>query len=332
MTVGWTGALVQALRAGVTAVLACAAGSAMAGAAPERIRVGALAFGTVSWELAAMEAEGPSAAMEIVPTVLAGAEAAKIALQGDAVDVIVADWIWVARQRARGSDFTFAPYSTVHGALVVPANSTIKSVADLKGRRLGVVGGGLDKNWLMLKLLAKRTYQFDLERAAEPLFGAPPLLNEQLAQGRLDALLDYWHWAVKLEAKGYRTILDGRALLRELGEETDLANLGFVFRETWAKAHLSALAALLDRFGAAHKRICEEDDTWQRIVPLTREDDPAITGALRRRYCAGGTGAPVAGQSEAAARLFRLLREAAGDQLAGSSPTLPAGTFWVFPP
>ena len=298
---------------------------------PEPVRIGVLAFGTVSWELAAMEAEAPAptGSPAIVPTVLAGAEAGKVALQGKAVDLIVADWIWVARQRSQGSDFTFVPYSTMHGALVVPADSAIRNVGDLKGKKLGVVGGGLDKNWLMLKLLARRKYGLDAEKAIEPVFGAPPLLNQQLVQGRLDALLNYWHHAAKLEAQGYRTLLDGRALLRELGVQGDLANLGFVFREAWAKQQPAALRALLERFRRAHSRLCENDSVWQRVVPLTRESDPKTLALLRQRYCEGGVGDPPERQAEAAGRLFALLREAGGETFADVA--LPAGTFWIPP-
>ncbi|MBM4201561.1 MAG: ABC transporter substrate-binding protein [Gammaproteobacteria bacterium] len=299
----------------------------------ERVRIGVLAFGTVSWELAAIDAEGSAgtASIDLLPTVLAGAEAAKIALQGSAVDLIVADWIWVARQRAQGSDYTFAPYSTVHGALVVPSDSPIRDVGDLEGKKLGVVGGGLDKNWLMLRLLAQRKFGFDAQRAVSPVFGAPPLLNQQLVQGRLDALLNYWHYAVKLEARGYRTILDGRMLLRELGVADDLANLGFVFRDSWARQHLPALRATLEVFGRAHRRLCEDDALWQRVLPLTQERDPKVTGLLRQRYCSGGVGAPPERQAEAAARLFGLLREVAGEELTGAAAVLPPGTFWSVP-
>ncbi|RYU62917.1 ABC transporter substrate-binding protein [Methylolobus aquaticus] len=311
-----------------------AAGNAAAEGVPAKpapVRIGVLAFGTVSWELAAMEAEvpAPTRSPAIVPTVLAGAEAGKVALQGKAVDLIVADWIWVARQRSQGLDFTFVPYSTMHGALVVPADSAIRSVGDLKGKKLGVVGGGLDKNWLMLKLLAKRKYGLDAEQAIEPVFGAPPLLNQQLTQGRLDALLNYWHYAVKLEAQGYRTLLDGRALLRELGVDADLANLGFVFRESWAKQHPEALRVLLERFRSAHLRLCDNDAAWQRIVPLTQETNPKAIMLLRQRYCKGGVGDPPERQAEAAGRLFALLREAGGATFANTA--LPTGTFWIPP-
>ncbi len=52
----------------------------------------------------------------------------------------------------------FLPYSSTEGALMVPGDSPVRSVADLAGKRLGVAGGPLDKNWLLLRARpARRT-------------------------------------------------------------------------------------------------------------------------------------------------------------------------------
>lgn len=304
---------------------------AYAGGRPAEIRVGVLAFGTVTWELAAIESEGlaRAKAIEIVPTRLASPEAAKIALQGNTVDVIVADWIWVARQREQGLDFAFWPYSTSHGALMVPADSAIHSVADLKGKRLGVAGGGIDKNWLLLQALAVSKYGFDLAQDAQVSFGAPPLLNQQLLQGRLDALVNYWNHAAKLEGQGYRQVTDGRAVLRELGITADLANLGYVFRDGWADRNLETWNAYIEVADKARDALCSDEAAWRKVVPLTGETDPNVLGLLRRRYCDGRV--KQWGQAElgAAQQAFAILRAVGGEAFAGKSRQLPAGVFWV---
>lgn len=299
--------------------------------AAAEIRIGVLAFGTVNWELEAIahEGRGREQPFVIARTKLASPEAAKIALQGDSVDVIVADWIWVARQRAQGLDFTFVPYSTSHGALMVPADSPIRSIADLKGRKLGVAGGGIDKNWLLLQTLARTKYRIDLARSSEVSFGAPPLLNQQLLQGRLDALLNYWHYAAKLEAKGYRQVLDGRMLLRELGIDAELANLGYVFRDAWGRQHGVAWQGFLDASAKARSRLCDNDAAWQRVVPLTGETDPKALGLLRHGYCEGTIKHWDAAEMQAAERVFELLRNSGGESVTGKSKRLPPGVFWV---
>src|SRR5215831_9651811 len=65
------------------------------------VRVGVLKFGTVSWELDVMRRHGFDQAqgIDVEPLELAGKDSAAVALQGGAVDVILTDWLWVARRR-----------------------------------------------------------------------------------------------------------------------------------------------------------------------------------------------------------------------------------------
>jgi len=75
------------------------------------IRVGVLRFGTVSWEIDVIRHHGFDAAANIAlePMDLATAQAAQVALQSGQVDMIVVDWLWVARQRGAGADWTLVP-------------------------------------------------------------------------------------------------------------------------------------------------------------------------------------------------------------------------------
>ena len=52
----------------------------------------------------------------IETTELASTEAGKIALRGGSADLILSDWLWVARERALGDDLVFYPYSSTLGA------------------------------------------------------------------------------------------------------------------------------------------------------------------------------------------------------------------------
>jgi ABC-type nitrate/sulfonate/bicarbonate transport system substrate-binding protein len=83
---------------------------------------------------------------------------------------------------ALGDNLVFYPYSSALGAVMVPANSPIKGIADLKGKKLGVAGGPLDKSWLLLQALARRS-GIDLKTEAAIAYGAPPLLTQKALQG-----------------------------------------------------------------------------------------------------------------------------------------------------
>ena len=72
--------------------------------AKNTLRIGVLQFGTVAWTLDTLKHQGFDKAggfeVEVVP--MAAPNAAQIALQGGAVDMITTDWLWVNRNRADG--------------------------------------------------------------------------------------------------------------------------------------------------------------------------------------------------------------------------------------
>jgi len=290
------------------------------------IRIGVQASGTVDWELSALQ-DNPQADFQLEIQHVANAEAGKIALQSGAVDMIVSDWIWVSRLRATGSDFTFHPYSNTSGALVVPENSPIRSVKDLKGKRLGIAGGELDKNWLLLQALAGQE-QLNLNAAVEKTFGAPPLITEQIKQNRIDAALTYWHFAAKLEAQGYRQVIDGKGILKGLGIQEEVPSLGYVFKQSWATSHKEAINGFFKASKQAKNQLCTTEAAWQKIIPLTQADDAPTQAKLRQRYCEGGIEHWGEQEQLAAGRIYTMLRALSNNQLTGQSKNLQPGTFW----
>ncbi len=302
-----------------------------AGDSDKEIRIGVVAFGTLRWELATLKQErlDQQFRLNLKHRPLSNSQAGKIALHSGAVDIIVSDWIWVSRQRAAGSDFVFAPYSNAAGALVVSGESKIQTVQDLKGKRIGIAGGGLDKNWLLLRALAEKENQLDLDQSIEKVFAAPPLLNDQIQRGNLDALINYWHYAVRLEAQGYRRILDSNSILQGLGITEQVPSLGYVFSESWANSNKATLSRFLSASRAAKDLICTNDRVWQDIVPLTRVDQKQTQALLRRRYCEGRIQNWGANERNAATKIFDLLYKFGGEKLTGGSSGLEKGTFWI---
>jgi NitT/TauT family transport system substrate-binding protein len=293
------------------------------------IRIGVQASGTLEWELSALQddpqAKSADFQLEIKP--VANAEAGKIALQSGAVDMIVSDWIWVSSRRASGADFTFYPYSNTSGALVVPEKSPIHSIKDLKGKRLGIAGGELDKNWLLLQALAQKE-QLDLNASVEKTFGAPPLINEQIKQNRVDAVLTYWHFAARLEAQGYRQIIGGKGILKGLGIVENVPSIGYVFKQSWAESHKQAIDNFFKAGKQAKNRLCTSDDAWKKVIPLTHADDLPSQTKLRQGYCEGSVEQWGEKEQLAAARIYTMLRALSDNRLTGQSESLQPGTFW----
>ncbi len=296
-----------------------------------QIRLGVLAFGTVNWELTALHQakllDTESLQLQIQP--LASPQAGKIALQSGAVDMIVSDWIWVSRQRAAGADFTFFPYSTTAGALLVPADSTIQGIQDLQHIKLGIAGGELDKNWLLLQALAAKKYRLNLDQTLEKVYAAPPLLNQQLLQGRVDAIINYWHYAARLEARGYRRIIDGQGILGELGIPVKVPTLGYVFKRGWGEAHRKALQQFFQATRQARDLLCTSDSAWWQIDLLVKAGNPETRKILRQRYCAGRIASWGAAEQKAAGEIFLLLKTYSAGRITGDAKAISPGTFWT---
>lgn len=294
------------------------------------IRIGVLMFGTVSWELDTIRAHGFDVArnFSIEETPLANSEGAKIALTSGAVDMIVSDWVWVARQRASGEPLSFIPYSSLVGAILVPKNSPIHSLRDLKGRKLGIVGGPLDKSWIFMRALGLKTMHEDLDHIVERVFGAPPILNEQLKSGRIDAVLTNWNFAARLEADGYRRVISVNDALKELGIGEQIPLIGYVFHEPWGRANAEELDNFAQATLDAKHLLAESDSEWQRLFPATGAESPSILAALRDGFRQSIPKAWGEKERQAAAAAYKVMADLGGSELVGQATQLDPKTFW----
>lgn len=294
------------------------------------IRLAVLAFGTVNWELSILKTQRliDHADFQFEINLVANSSAGKIALQSGAVDIIVSDWIWVSKSRTLGFDFSFYPYLAASGALLVPENSKIKSLDDLNGKKLGIAGGELDKNWLLLQALAQQHNKINLNTTVEKFYAAPPLLNQQILHNRVDAIINYWHYAAKLEAKGYRQIINTKEILFQLGIEAQVPILGYVFNRSWANQNKTLMSNFIKSTQLAKNMICQEDRVWRQIIPLVKTKDVLTQNKLRKLYCQGLVKQWGEKEQQAAAKLYTILRKFSHNRLTGNATRLEPNTFW----
>lgn len=293
------------------------------------VRVGTLKFGTVNWELQLLrDGLDRKHGFVLSPAVFADRDATSIALLAGDVDVIVTDWIWVAKQRALGRDFTFVPFSRSVGAVMADPAAGIRSVGDLKGRRIGVAGGASDKSWVLLKAYALKTVGMDLGKDVDAQFAAPPMLNELLLRGKLDAVLNYWQFSARLKEKGMVPVISIADILPALGIETPPPLLGWVFSESWATANPEAAAGLIDASYEAKNAMKWDEAVWSRLRPLMDAEDGAIFSALKAGYRDGIPDGYSAADVAAAGAAFERMRAIDPSAVANLS-ALPEGTFWL---
>lgn len=307
----------------------CVAAPLSACCAADMIRVAAQKTGTLAWELAVVRALGldKQANIAIETTELASPEAGKIALRAGSADLMVSDWLWVSRERALGARLQFYPYSSALGAVMIPPSSPIQTLSDLKGRKLAVAGGPLDKSWLLLQTVAKRD-GVELKSQATITYGAPPLLAAKMADGEMDAGLNYWNFCAALEAKGFRRLIGMENLLPQLGAKGRMAMVGYVFDEDWAKSHRDLIARFLDVTAKAKDILAKSDAEWERIAPLTGATDAATLHAYRDRYREGIPRRPIADEEADARLLYTVLADIGGRDLVGPADQLSPGTYY----
>jgi len=294
------------------------------------IRISTLQFGTINWTLQTIVQNQLDIkngfTLKLQP--LASTQATKIALQANAADIIAADWTWVARQRGMSADYLFAPYSSSAGSLMVPAHSKIQSIRDLTAKKLGIAGGALDKNWLLLRALALKNGQ-DLDQDVNKVFGAPPLLNQLIKQDEIDALINFWHYSARLKAQGYREIINLHDIIHQLGINKTVPILGYVFHQQWAEKNADTINSFLAANRQAGELLCSSEPHWQAILPLTRADDLETQQLLRTNYCAGRVTSFTKQDIEAIAQIYSILANSGGDKLVGSVKQLDPKLFWM---
>jgi NitT/TauT family transport system substrate-binding protein len=316
----------------MVAAVVMAAGLAVSSAQAEQtIRIGVLQFGTVNWELDTIQRHGLDEkhgfSLDIV--LLASNQATTVALQAGDVDMIVSDWLWASRQRATGADFTFVPFSSAVGAIMVPEDSDIETIADIRGKKIAVAGSAIDKGWLLLRGLSSQEYGFDLEAENEVVYGAPPLLSQMALQGDVDAILNYWHFSARLEAAGFRRIIDSNDGAIALGAKGPISAVGYVFNEGWATENTEAVLGFFRASREAKEILRSSDEEWEVLREMTNAENDATLEALRDRFREGIPARPLSEELEDTAAIYEILAEIGGERLVGPATSMTPGTFWA---
>ena len=299
----------------------------------ETLKIGSLQYGSVNWELKLIKElnldKDNNLDIEIIE--LASKNAAAVALQGGAVDLIVTDWFWVSRQRNEGREFAFVPHSMSAGGLIVSKNSKIKDEGDLEGKKIGIAGGQVDKGWLIFRAYFKKKYGKELKDVSRQIFGAPPLLNKKIEQDSFDAILTYWPYQAKLLTnEKFTKVINISDILQKLNLPRGIPVIGWVFKEQWAEKNKELLKNFLVTSKQAKKLMLESDDIWEKVRPFMNAESDQLFINLRDIYREGIPSSDFSlDQINGSKKLYSILSEVGGRELVGKAKELSPGTFWI---
>lgn len=289
------------------------------------IRLGALAYGTVNWELDTIKARGLDAKhgfeLDVIP--MGNGSASDIAFLGGEIDVMVSDVIWAAAQRAEGRDLKFIPYSTSVGGIMVKPDSGITTISDLNGKSLGIAGGPLDKSWLILQAYALQQQQMDLAEATRQEFGAPPVMFKAALSGQVDGVINFWHFQAKAKAAGMSEIISVQEAAAALGLNPQTPLLGYILNADMAPDLAQALfAASRDA-----KAILQSDPAaWEALRERMKPANEAQFTALKEGFLAGIPKETTV-DPDGVTAMLELMGRLGGTDLVGKATTLPDGLF-----
>ncbi len=248
-----------------------------------------LQFGTPHWELDHLKRHGLDKAngFELEVRLVADLPASRLALSSGSVDGAVSDLLWAQARYEAGTAYHYLPFSSQIGEVLVNDGSPVRTLADLRGKRIGVAGGPDGLGWQLLQQVAAGQ-GIDLAREATVQYAAPPLLSQALRRGQVDALLTFWHFSARLRGEGGVHSAFGLAeLVGALGLDPDLPVLGYLFPQAWASEHDD----LLQRFSRAlrenKEELASQPDHWQEIRPLMRAENDSVFAALHDSFVEG---------------------------------------------
>ena len=293
-----------------------------------KMRAAVLKIGTVNWELQTITDNGLDTAngfeLEVMPYADNGAT--RVAVEGGEADIAVADWIWVARQRAAGKDYVFVPYSKAVGGLVAPKGSGMETLQELAGGKVGIAGGPLDKSWLILRAYAQQEYGMDLAEVTEQVYGAPPLIFKTGLSGDLTGAINFWHFLAKMKAAGMEEVISVETAGKALGLNTDTPLLGYFMKESYLAENPDIAQALYDASRDAKDLLATDPAAWEAIRPAMNAANDAQFDVLKADWLAG---TPARGpvDIEGANKLLALMNDLGGEELVGKATSVPDGLF-----
>jgi NitT/TauT family transport system substrate-binding protein len=311
----------------VAALMLGLATSATAQDDPPKLKIAVQTSGTVNWEIRTIVENGFDRAngFELEVMDVAGSPAGQIAFLGGEADVIVSDWIWVARQRAEGRDMAIIPYSKAVGGLMVPADSPARTLEDLRGEQVGIAGGPVDKSWIILRALAHEQ-GFDLAAETTQVFGAPPIIFKAGLDGEVAGVINFWHFMAMQQAAGMRVLVSVADASQALGLDPDVPLLGYVVQGEMVRDHPELVAGFARASRDAKDLLATDDAQWDLLRTTMNADSDAEFAALRDGW-RDGIPAPEPVDEAEVARLLEVMAALGGAELVGNVTKLPEGVF-----
>jgi NitT/TauT family transport system substrate-binding protein len=199
-----------------------------------------------------------------------------------AADIAAGNFIDLLRQRKAGNAIqAIHGFQGYNNLFVVRPQSPIRAFGDLKGKKVGTFGTTF-LDWLIARAAGRKAYDVDIMTDAAVVPGAPPLLNQFLARGEVEATLQFSSLTLAPIARNdQRALIDMPALMKAAGFRTDVFYLQWMLREKWANANPDAARRLPAMLDDAYASLRNDDGLWPALAKRINITDPAVVAAYQ---------------------------------------------------
>ncbi len=192
-------------------------------------------------------------------------------------------WNDLSRVKAGGVKVVgIAPFMGWANTVVLPIDSPIKNLGDVKGKKFGIYSRtSLDT--VVMRALAQGKYKFDFEQSIVMQEASIPLLRGFMEQKQLDVSQMWNDQTAPMVVSGNFRVL---ATIRDFGDELGVPEtplLLYAVDTDYAAAHPNNVKAYLAAYREAIAYLESDDSAWfERGKELNMNDEPTIV-ALRNQ-------------------------------------------------
>src|SRR5215510_10266502 len=201
------------------------------------------------------------------------------------VDIGFGGFTTMATARSEGKDLiviygVFSPVNMVF----VRKDSPIKTLTDLKGKKLGVFGGPSSTTFAFLAVIARNWYGIDLFHDPQLVTAPAPALVELLGKGDIDAALLGTVESIQTFAEDrYRVLVDLSAEYKAHQGGRAPAHVTIATNEEFAKAHPDIVRDYLKAYKNGLQYVHTHPEVWDEYAASIKIDDPAERALLRQK-------------------------------------------------
>lgn len=232
------------------------------------------------------------------------------------VDIGFGGFTTMAEARAQGKDVivVHGVFSPVNRVFVRP-DSPLRSLSDLRGRKLGIFGGPASTTFTFLAVIARAWHGLDLFEDVELVTAPGPALAGLLDRGQIDAALLGTTESIRFAAAGtYRTLVDLSAEYRRHKGRAP-AHVTITTNETFAAARPDTLRRFLEAYRAALAYVREHPDVWAAYARTIDLATDAEAAAFREQMAPNLVADWDAGQIAVQQEYLELVHETVGEHV-----------------